>query len=168
MPEHLALTANLVTAAHADPTEMLDPMAPPATRDQPEHQERSPLVTLEHLDLQDHPDDPDQADPADHPDQPERTATPAALANLEPPETAVHPAKVEPMEAMENLATRDPRDRATTAHQHVSLQDIKIMSSTCCSSTKWLHTLSIFISQKPFLSLFRFYMKSGIDTRKFY
>jgi hypothetical protein len=128
-PEILEPTASPVTAAHADPTDQLDQTATLAKRDHPEKKDKSCPVTLELQDRQASPARAATADPEDHPDPPERTAKPAPPANLEPPATAVHPANLALPVPTETPATRDRRDRATTAHQLVSHQDIKIVTS---------------------------------------
>jgi len=127
--EHLVLTANLATVAHVDPMVKLDDPAPLETREPLVPWERSLKVRLEPLDQLANLADPDLADLADPPDLAERTATLVPLVNPELLAMAAHPANLEPTEATENLASKDRRALATTAHQHVWPQDIKIVPS---------------------------------------
>lgn len=133
--EHLALTANLAMVAHVDPTVKLDDLAPLATREPLVPLDRSPVVRLDPPDQPANPADPDLPDLADPPDPAERTANLVLLALPELPAMAVHPAKLVNPEPTESLASQDPRDLATTAHQHVWPQDIKIIPSR---SLAWL------------------------------
>lgn len=133
--EHLALTANLAMVAHVDPTVKLDDPAPLATREPLVPSDRLLVVRLEPPDQPAHPADPDLADLADPPDQPESPETPEPKALPELPAMAAHPAKPVNPEPTESLASQDPRDLATTAHQHVWPQDIKIIPSR---SLAWL------------------------------
>jgi len=127
--DHLVLTANLATVAHVDPTAKLDDLANLAPREPLVPWERSLKVRLEPLDQLANLADPDLADLADPPDLPERTATLVRLVTKELLAMAAHPANLEPTEKTERLATKDPRALATTAHQHVWPQDIKIVPS---------------------------------------
>lgn len=129
MPEPQALTANPAMVAHADPTDSQDQLVPPATRDPPERTESSTRVRLEHQDQQAHRDQPAELDLWDPPAQPERTDRLAPQASQEPQATAAHPANPVVPERTEPRETRDRRDRATTVHQLVSHQDIKIITS---------------------------------------
>ena len=88
------------------------------------------MVRLELPDQLANPADPAQADLADPPDLAERTATLVPLALLELPAMAAHPAKPVNPEPTESLESQDPRALATTAHQLVWPQDIKIVPST--------------------------------------
>jgi len=128
-PEHLVLTANLATVAHVDPTAMLDPTAPLATREPLVKWDRSQRVRLEPPDQLANLADPDLADLADPPDLAERTAmlVPKALPELLA--MAAHPANLVYPEPTESPATQDRRALATTAHQHVWPQDIKMIPS---------------------------------------
>jgi len=128
-PEHLVLTANLATVAHVDPTALLDPTAPLATRDPLVNLDRSLRVRLEPPDQLANLADPDLAAPADPPELPERMATLVLMVNPELLAMAAHPANLVNPEATESLERQDPRALATTAHQHVWPQDIKIVPS---------------------------------------
>jgi len=127
--EHLVLTANLATVAHVDPTAKLDDLAPLATREPLVPWDRSPLVRLEPPDHLANLADPDLVDLVDPPDLAERTDNLVPLANLELLAMAAHPVKLVNPEPTESLASQDPRALATTAHQHVWPQDIKIIPS---------------------------------------
>jgi len=144
--EHLALTANLEMVAHVDPTAKLDELAPLATREPLVPSERSPVVRLDPPDQPANLADPDLADLADPPDPVERTATLVLVALPELPAMAAHPAKLVNPEPTESLARQDPRELATTAHQHVWPQDIKIISSR---SLVWLVFTLVFHASLP-------------------
>jgi len=146
MPEHLVLMANLAMVAHVDPTVKLDDLAPLATREPLVPWERLLVVRLEPPDQLVNPADPVQADLADPPDLAERTATLVLLALPELPAMAAHPANLVNPEATESLERPDPRDLATTAHQLVWLQDIKIVPSRRLA---WL-VFTIGLSRFPF------------------
>jgi hypothetical protein len=127
--EHLVLMANLATVAHVDPTVKLDDLAPLATREPLVPLDRSLVVRLDPPAQLAHLADPARADLADPPDLAERMATLVPLALPELLAMAAHPAKVVNPEPTESLARKDPRALATTAHQLVSPQDIKIIPS---------------------------------------
>jgi hypothetical protein len=129
MPVHLVLMANLAMVAHVDPTAKLDDLAPLATREPLVRWDRSLRVSLEPPDQLANLADPDLAAPADPPDLAERMANLVPLVNPELLAMAAHPANLVNPEATESLAKQDPRALATTAHQHVWPQDIKIVPS---------------------------------------
>jgi hypothetical protein len=93
------------------------------------------VVRLEPPDQPAQPADPDLADLADPPDPAERTETLVPKALPELPAMAAHPANLVNPELTESPARQDPRAVATTAHQHVWPQDIKIIPSR---SLAWL------------------------------